>query len=101
MSAATDSLRMVLAGGGTGGHLYPAVAVARELRDRLPDSEVLFVNAGRPLEREVLARQGFAAQAAMHCSTDRPGGHPRRRLARHLHQLNQANTKVGFVGKFG
>ena len=63
MTAAAGRLRMVFAGGGTGGHLYPAVAVAQELRRRRPDSGVLFINAGRPLEREVLARQGFTARS--------------------------------------
>ncbi len=51
--------RLVVAGGGTGGHLFPAVAVVREFLDRHPDNRVLFVIAGKPFERRALERLGF------------------------------------------
>lgn len=47
--------RVLFAGGGTGGHLYPAVAVARALQQLAPGSEALFVGSARPLERKILA----------------------------------------------
>jgi UDP-N-acetylglucosamine--N-acetylmuramyl-(pentapeptide) pyrophosphoryl-undecaprenol N-acetylglucosamine transferase len=49
----------VLAGGGTGGHVFPAVAIAREIRLRRPGTEVLFVGTRRGLEAEVAPREGF------------------------------------------
>lgn len=49
----------VLAGGGTGGHVFPAVAIAREIRRRRPDAEVLFVGTERGLEARVAPREGF------------------------------------------
>jgi len=52
-------LSVVIAGGGTGGHLFPGIAVAGEFMSRNPRSRILFVGAGRPLEREALARAGF------------------------------------------
>jgi len=52
-------LSVVIAGGGTGGHLFPGIAVAGEFASRHPDSRILFVGAGRPLERDALARAGF------------------------------------------
>src|SRR5262245_22130771 len=52
-----DSLRVMLAGGGTGGHLYPAIAVARELQRRSPDYRVSFVGTGGGLEAKVLPRE--------------------------------------------
>jgi UDP-N-acetylglucosamine--N-acetylmuramyl-(pentapeptide) pyrophosphoryl-undecaprenol N-acetylglucosamine transferase len=46
--------RVLLAGGGTGGHLFPGVAVCEELRRRLPDLDVLFVGSDRGIEARVL-----------------------------------------------
>jgi UDP-N-acetylglucosamine--N-acetylmuramyl-(pentapeptide) pyrophosphoryl-undecaprenol N-acetylglucosamine transferase len=52
-------LRIVIAGGGTGGHLYPGIAVARELRRRLPEVIVTFAGTDRGIERTVVPREGF------------------------------------------
>jgi UDP-N-acetylglucosamine--N-acetylmuramyl-(pentapeptide) pyrophosphoryl-undecaprenol N-acetylglucosamine transferase len=52
-------LRIVIAGGGTGGHLYPGIAVARELRRRLPEVVVTFAGTDRGIERTVVPREGF------------------------------------------
>jgi UDP-N-acetylglucosamine--N-acetylmuramyl-(pentapeptide) pyrophosphoryl-undecaprenol N-acetylglucosamine transferase len=49
----------IFAGGGTGGHLFPGIAVAQELMRREPDARVLFVGSERDLEASILARQGF------------------------------------------
>lgn len=49
---------VVLAGGGTGGHLYPALAIADALREARPDVRVLFVGARRGLEARVLPERG-------------------------------------------
>ena len=50
----------MIAGGGTGGHLYPGIAVARELLSRRPDTEVSFAGTARGIEARVLPREGFA-----------------------------------------
>lgn len=49
---------MVFSGGGTGGHLYPALALAEALRRRRPDLRVVFLGAERGLEARVLPRRG-------------------------------------------
>src|SRR5436309_1974826 len=54
------ALRVVIAGGGTGGHLYPGIAVARELLSRAADAEVTFVGTARGIEARVVPREGFA-----------------------------------------
>jgi UDP-N-acetylglucosamine--N-acetylmuramyl-(pentapeptide) pyrophosphoryl-undecaprenol N-acetylglucosamine transferase len=51
--------RIVIAGGGTGGHLYPGIAVARELRRRLPEARVTFAGTARGIESRVVPREGF------------------------------------------
>ena len=52
-------LRVVIAGGGTGGHLYPGIAVARELLARQPDARVTFAGTARGIEARVIPREGF------------------------------------------
>src|SRR6266436_3234447 len=52
-------IRVVIAGGGTGGHLYPGIAVARELQTRHPGAEVSFAGTARGIEARVVPREGF------------------------------------------
>src|SRR5207245_791379 len=52
-------LRVVIAGGGTGGHLYPGIAVARELLQRRPDARISFAGTARGIEARVVPREGF------------------------------------------
>jgi len=56
-------MRLLLAGGGTGGHLFPAVALAEELLAQEPGSEVLFVGTRQGLEARVLPRLGYRLEA--------------------------------------
>jgi UDP-N-acetylglucosamine--N-acetylmuramyl-(pentapeptide) pyrophosphoryl-undecaprenol N-acetylglucosamine transferase len=51
--------RLLIAGGGTGGHLFPGVALAEELRAREPDAEILFVGTRRGIEARVLPDLGW------------------------------------------
>ena len=53
------ALRVVIAGGGTGGHLYPGIAVAREILSRMPDAVVSFAGTARGLEQRIVPREGY------------------------------------------
>ena len=53
-------MRVLIAGGGTGGHLYPGIAVAREFMARVPDAQVTFVGTAQGIESRVVPREGFA-----------------------------------------
>jgi UDP-N-acetylglucosamine--N-acetylmuramyl-(pentapeptide) pyrophosphoryl-undecaprenol N-acetylglucosamine transferase len=53
------ALSVLIAGGGTGGHLYPGIAVAREVKARVPDAEVAFVGTAAGIESRVVPREGF------------------------------------------
>ena len=55
----SDRLRVVIAGGGTGGHLYPGIAVARELQSRRPAAEISFAGTAKGIEARVVPREGF------------------------------------------
>src|SRR5476649_1216992 len=52
-------LRVVIAGGGTGGHLYPGIAVARELLARRPDAKISFAGTAHGIESRAIPREGF------------------------------------------
>lgn len=57
--SAISQVRLLIAGAGTGGHLFPGIAVAQTVLRRRPDSRVLFVTTGRPIETTVLAKHPF------------------------------------------
>jgi UDP-N-acetylglucosamine--N-acetylmuramyl-(pentapeptide) pyrophosphoryl-undecaprenol N-acetylglucosamine transferase len=59
MTDQARQLRVLIAGGGTGGHIYPGVAIAREIRRRYPNSELLFVGTERGLEKKIIPQEGF------------------------------------------
>ena len=51
--------RFILSGGGTGGHIYPAVAIANELKARFPEAEFLFVGAKDKMEMQKVPQAGY------------------------------------------
>jgi UDP-N-acetylglucosamine--N-acetylmuramyl-(pentapeptide) pyrophosphoryl-undecaprenol N-acetylglucosamine transferase len=57
--AKSTPYRIILSGGGTGGHIYPAIAIANELKSRFPDAEFLFVGALDKMEMEKVPEAGY------------------------------------------
>ncbi|WP_447969308.1 undecaprenyldiphospho-muramoylpentapeptide beta-N-acetylglucosaminyltransferase [Nitrospira sp. M1] len=53
---------IVIAAGGTGGHLYPAIALAKEFKRQDPETMITFVGSGKHLENTILAHEGFAVE---------------------------------------
>lgn len=51
--------KFILSGGGTGGHIYPAIAIANELKSRFPDAEILFVGANNKMEMQKVPQAGY------------------------------------------
>ncbi len=58
-----NTFRGVIAGGGTGGHLFPGIAVAKELERRFENSEILFVAGRQRMEAEILSRYGYQVRS--------------------------------------
>src|SRR6185295_13062072 len=52
-------MRVIIAGGGTGGHLFPGIAVARERQRRNARSTILFVGAEQGIETRIISKEGF------------------------------------------
>jgi UDP-N-acetylglucosamine--N-acetylmuramyl-(pentapeptide) pyrophosphoryl-undecaprenol N-acetylglucosamine transferase len=53
------NLKFILSGGGTGGHIYPAIAIADELKSRFPNAEFLFVGAKDKMEMQKVPQAGY------------------------------------------
>ena len=66
MNSQQKPIRMLLTGGGTGGHLFPGIAAAEALNRRLPGSEVLFIGTHRKMDKTSLSRYQFATRS-IHC----------------------------------
>ena len=54
-----SKLRVIISGGGTGGHIFPAVSIAKKLKEVNPETEILFVGAEGKMEMEKVPREGF------------------------------------------
>ncbi len=59
MPSEPDNPRLLIAAGGTGGHIYPGLAVAREFAARHPDAAIVFVGTSRGLEEKIAGSAGF------------------------------------------
>lgn len=57
--AEKKTYRMIISGGGTGGHVFPAIAIANVFRERHPDSEILFVGAEGKMEMARVPEAGY------------------------------------------
>ncbi len=54
--------KFILSGGGTGGHIYPAIAIANELKSRFPNADILFVGAKDKMEMQKVPQAGYPIQ---------------------------------------
>jgi len=52
-------LKVIISGGGTGGHVFPAIAIADAIKDRLPSAEILFVGAKGKIEMDRVPKAGY------------------------------------------
>lgn len=55
----TEKLKIIISGGGTGGHIFPALSIANEIKEKLPDTEFLFVGAEGRMEMERVPAAGY------------------------------------------
>ena len=59
MNRKLKTYKIILSGGGTGGHIYPAISIANELKSRFPNAEFLFVGANDKMEMEKVPQAGY------------------------------------------
>ncbi len=63
--------RILMSGGGTGGHIFPAIAIADEIKRRFPDAEFLFIGANGKMEMEKVPQAGYKIQGLNIAGFDR------------------------------
>ncbi|MBM7418255.1 MULTISPECIES: undecaprenyldiphospho-muramoylpentapeptide beta-N-acetylglucosaminyltransferase [Chryseobacterium] len=64
-------LKVLLSGGGTGGHIFPAIAIADEIKKRFPDAEFLFIGANGKMEMEKVPQAGYKIEGIDIAGIDR------------------------------
>ncbi|MFC4686289.1 undecaprenyldiphospho-muramoylpentapeptide beta-N-acetylglucosaminyltransferase [Epilithonimonas pallida] len=64
-------LKILMSGGGTGGHIFPAVAIAQEIQKRFPDAKFLFIGANGKMEMEKVPQAGFKIEGLNIAGFDR------------------------------
>jgi len=52
-------MKVIMTGGGTGGHIYPAIAIADKIRRKHPEAEILFIGTERGMEKDLVPRSGY------------------------------------------
>lgn len=65
------AIRVLLSGGGTGGHIFPAIAIADEIRKRFPGAEFLFIGANGKMEMEKVPQAGYRIEGIDIAGIDR------------------------------
>lgn len=63
--------RFIISGGGTGGHIFPAISIANAIKGRFPDAEILFVGANNRMEMEKVPMAGYKIVGLPVCGFDR------------------------------
>ncbi len=77
-----SNFKVIISGGGTGGHIFPAISIANSIKELVPDADILFVGANGRMEMEKVPAAGYEIK-----------GIPARGLKRPLYSLS--NIKVG------
>ena len=54
-----EQLKVIISGGGSGGHIFPAVAIANEIKRQVPNADILFVGAEGKMEMERVPKAGY------------------------------------------
>lgn len=85
--------RIIISGGGTGGHIFPAISIANTLRKRFPDAEILFVGAEDRMEMEKVPAAGYEIVGLP------VSGFDRAHLFNNIKVLNRLRKSLGMAKK--
>ena len=66
-----NELRIIISGGGTGGHIFPAVSIANAIKAKRPDAKILFVGAKGRMEMQRVPAAGYEIKGLPICGFDR------------------------------
>ena len=63
MEIGVAKMRVIMTCGGTGGHIYPAIAIANKIKEEHPNCKIVFIGTGRPLEKKIITAAGYELRA--------------------------------------
>ena len=52
-------MKVIISAGGTGGHIYPALAIANKIKERNKDAEILYIGTKNRMEKDIVPKAGF------------------------------------------
>ena len=93
MSGSNQQLRVLVSGGGTGGHIFPALSIANELQHRHPEARILFVGAEGRMEMEKVPAAGYNIIGLP------VSGFDRKHLLRNFKVLSRLYKSMGLANK--
>ena len=93
MSGSNQQLRVLVSGGGTGGHIFPALSIANELQRRHPEARILFVGAEGRMEMEKVPAAGYNIIGLP------VSGFDRKHLLRNFKVLSRLYKSMGLANK--
>lgn len=80
-----SNLRIIISGGGTGGHIFPAISIANAIKAKHPDAQILFVGALGRMEMQRVPAAGYEIKGLPICGFDR----------KHLLKTSQYSSRYG------
>ena len=66
-----QGIRIIISGGGTGGHIFPAISIANAIKQMAPEAEILFVGAEGRMEMQRVPAAGYDIKGLPICGFDR------------------------------
>lgn len=59
-------MRVIISAAGTGGHINPGIAIANKIKEKEPDSKIIFIGTNRGLENDLVPRAGYELKQLKH-----------------------------------
>ncbi len=87
-------MRIIMTGGGTGGHIYPAIAIADKIKRRHKDAEILFVGTEKGMEREIVPQNGYEIVFITISGFDRRNPLKNIKTLKELYQSDKQSRKI-------
>lgn len=87
-------MKVIMTGGGTGGHIYPAIAIADKIKERYPDSEIMFVGTEKGLESRLVPENGYPIEFINVAGFNRKKPLKNFAVMKKLHEGNKQSKKI-------
>ncbi len=87
-------MKVIMTGGGTGGHIYPAIAIADKIKERYPDSEIMFVGTEKGLESRLVPENGYPIEYIDVAGFNRKKLLKNFAVLKKLHEGNKQSKKI-------